>query len=105
MDFKIIAISPLDRCSKKFLRILRTGKDYLLYNNYEILPNRIIEHDSNIPEFLYGSEMGIRINISAIVGKNGTGKSTIIELLYAAIFNTAKVCGILPERDDEDKKI
>ncbi|NHQ79342.1 hypothetical protein HAV25_16760, partial [Elizabethkingia miricola] len=84
MSFKLIAIRPLDGCNKKFLKNLTTDQIYQFYNNYEIGQEEI-SYQKDIPPNLYAKD----INISAIVGKNGSGKSALIELLVASIVKIA----------------
>jgi predicted ATP-binding protein involved in virulence len=116
-NFKIIAIRPLKGCNKKLLRILTVNKVYQLYNNYtfkyrddndllEVI--KVIKGDDLAPELYkinrpYGE--GLSVNISAIVGENGSGKSSIIELLYAAMYNLSLKSGVLPSTDENDKVI
>lgn len=95
MNFKVIAIKPLDGCNEKLKKVLQVNTVYYLYNNYTIKDDSITEHESRIPFDLYYVKKGLKVNISAIVGKNGSGKSTVIELLYAAVYNAACVAGIL----------
>ena len=47
-----------------------------------------IERTENVPRYddLYYLDNGIELQINAIVGKNGTGKSTVYELLYYFIY-------------------
>lgn len=100
MSFRLIAIRPLSGCNEKILKNLRVNQLYKFYNDYEFyigeeklidsLPGEISEiiFDSTVPEDLYflGDEnYKSKINVSAIVGKNGSGKSALIELLVAAI--------------------
>lgn len=102
MSFKLLAVRPLDGCNKKLLKNLNENQIYQFYNNYEFvdgigqtlkdypeqksvkLANKI---ETNVPEDLYGKN----INVSAIVGKNGSGKSALIELLIATIAKVSKI--------------
>ncbi|MGH1517349.1 hypothetical protein [Chryseobacterium sp. JK1] len=95
MSFKLLAIRPLENCTTKFLKNLERNKIYKFYNDYEFQDakeNEIIDfsqlievsnikYESTVPINLYGD----KINISAIVGKNGSGKSAIVELFIACI--------------------
>lgn len=92
-NFKLIAITPLAGCNEKFCKNLAIGKPFRFYGEYEISLNenlsaieRVDKIPTHSPGNLYSSHNGININVSAVVGKNGTGKSTIIELLYYAIY-------------------
>lgn len=91
MSFKIIAIRPLNNCNKKFLKNLKKNIFYTLYKDYSITQDNDenvidIKYKPTIPQNLYYKN-NIEINISAIVGKNGSGKSSIVELLYATLYN------------------
>jgi hypothetical protein len=101
MSFKLIAIRPLAGIDAKFLKNLVAGEVYNLCNDY-ILNNeqgKPVGYDGNIisvqykqtvPENLYSIKKIdgdiININVSAIVGKNGAGKSSLIDLLLLSIF-------------------
>lgn len=93
MSFKLLAIRPLADCNTKFLKNLEENRIYKFYNDYEFKfenndeSNEVIsvEYNRTIPENFYGNE-NISINVSAIVGKNGSGKSSLVELLYAFVF-------------------
>mgnify|MGYP003607652535 CR=1 FL=1 len=94
MSFKLIAIRPLKGCNEKFLKNLKTNQIYQFYNDYKF---NFIDNDSekeilsiekivqSIPINFY-HQKSKKISISAIVGKNGSGKSSIVEMLYAFIF-------------------
>jgi len=88
MSFKIIAIRALDRCNPKFLKNLNKDEFYTFHNSYdfsEYSKKNTIGYFEEKDVDLYSSE-NVKINISAIVGKNGSGKSSVVELLYAFIF-------------------
>jgi len=86
-SLKIIAIKPLYGCNENFLKGLKENQIYLFDKAYTI--------DEGMEKVEYNKENDIQlfnqdelqININAIVGKNGTGKSTLIELLLATINN------------------
>ena len=96
MSFKLLAIRPLEGCNEKFLKNLKPNQIYKFYDDYKFLDkngNEILNSDEvtsityepTIPEIFFGEN----INISAFVGKNGSGKSSLIELLYVAMYNFA----------------
>lgn len=101
MSFKLIAIRPLEGCNPKILKNLKENITYKLYNDYQFyigdelitdFPRNEsfdkIRFESTVPENFFNQgddEENIKINISAIVGKNGSGKSAIVELLVASI--------------------
>lgn len=97
--FKLLAIRPLVGCSSKYRKNLKEGEIYKFYNDYkfydsikkEILrDNKNLEND--VINIKYPTESfniyshDNSINISAIVGKNGSGKSTVIELFFLAVY-------------------
>lgn len=101
-SFKIIAIKPLAKCYKKHLKVLRNNTIYYFYQDYDIkhlrVKNETITIKENYPTDLFNKK-NLNINISAVVGKNGSGKSTIVELLFKAINNIA----FNFKQDDNDK--
>lgn len=112
MSIKLIAIRSLKGCDDKFLKNLKPNCIYRLYNEYdykyqinsESNSESFIEYQSKIdseieyrdidnvtknkqiPDNFYSNN----INISAIVGKNGSGKSGLLELIYAFNYNLSK---------------
>lgn len=95
MSFKLLAIRPLENCNEKFLKNLKENEIYQFYNEYQFqdcdkhkikdfskyIKVKNVKFSPTVPEKLYGEN----INISAIVGKNGSGKSALVELLVASI--------------------
>lgn len=98
MNFKLLAIRPLKNCGEKILKNLEINRIYKFYDNYEfyneenlidqqgkieISPEKIsrINEIEKLPDNFFSR----KINISAIVGKNGSGKSSLIDLFVGAI--------------------
>lgn len=98
MSFKLLAIRPLEGCNPKFLKNLKENQIYQFYNDYEFILDEKkkeiikIKHTQTVPENLFNQEK-VKINISAIVGKNGSGKSSLVELLICGINNIAYAYG------------
>ncbi|MFH6942586.1 hypothetical protein [Flavobacterium sp. FlaQc-50] len=92
MNFKIIALEILDGCTKRHSKNLQKNLIYYFYNQYLIDKNNgydkiRIDKSKNID--LFSQDETLKISISAIVGKNGSGKSTIIDLIIKGINNFA----------------
>lgn len=100
-NFKLIAIRPLSNCDNRFSKNLNKGEIYKFYNEYKFLNKDNIEVEINdevsniefkqsVPSNFYNIKTAdnheLNINISAIVGKNGSGKSSLMELFYATIY-------------------
>jgi hypothetical protein len=89
--FKLIAIVPLKGCSPKYRKNLSIGP-YQIYADYQIDFTKkdnvkiVTRKPQTIPEDFYALDNGIKVNVSAIVGKNGSGKSAISELLFYLIY-------------------
>jgi energy-coupling factor transporter ATP-binding protein EcfA2 len=103
MSFKLLAIRPLKDCNPKFLKNLKENQVYQFYNDYEFhFENndeskdvvKIEKLEQTVPENFYGDD-NIKVNVSAIVGKNGSGKSSLVELMYVAFYNLAVTEGII----------
>lgn len=97
MGFKLIAIRPLENCGEKFLKNLDINRIYKFYDNFEYYSGKDrIDNLKEVNEFknidkikeinkLPNGFFTPKINISAIVGKNGSGKSSIIDLFIASL--------------------
>jgi energy-coupling factor transporter ATP-binding protein EcfA2 len=75
--FKVIAIKILDGCYPSYF-----------YNDFLIDEEGTISYTDKVPDNFYNTSK-LNVNISAIVGKNGSGKSTVVELLFRALNNIA----------------
>lgn len=99
--FKLLAIRPLKGCSSRFRKNLQPQVIYKFYNDYNFVDKFekeiCIENDNLFNEIetimplktstqsIYSSN-NIQINISAIVGQNGSGKSSLIDFYNLIIY-------------------
>jgi energy-coupling factor transporter ATP-binding protein EcfA2 len=94
--FQLLAIRPL-KMKDELLKTLSPGEFYHFYRHYTFSDEKGKLHVAYNPEAdltIYdvnpANEAGQpKISISAIVGKNGAGKSNLVELLIMAINNIA----------------
>ena len=82
MEFSLSVIHILPNCSPHLKKGLR-DEFYKLNGRCEIYRNKVALRDWNPLEGFYGS----RINVEAIVGVNGSGKSSLFEIIYRVINN------------------
>ncbi|ANF52923.1 hypothetical protein A0O34_21425 [Chryseobacterium glaciei] len=100
MSFKLLAIRPVKGCSGKFLKNLQINCIYKFYESarflsdgnvvdsyskiftYSVIDEIIFDDTDLLPADFFYDE---KISVSAIVGKNGSGKSSLIDLLVASI--------------------
>lgn len=106
--FRLLAIRPLKDCHSNYLKNLKEGEIYQFYNQYQFIRKnekdihseiQKIEFLSGIPNNFYSTE-SLGINISAMVGKNGSGKSSLLELFFALIYFIAIDEGMIDVPDD-----
>lgn len=112
--FRIIAVRVLEGCEPHIRRALREEVTYFLCNDYEDLYNKESEWQNitkknhcNLPTgfFSLPEVAGLRngasptVSISAIVGKNGDGKSSLVELMLRVINNFGVEYGF---REDQE---
>lgn len=93
--FKLIAIRPLKGCRESALKCLTIGQMYYFCNDYIITDDGIRMRDEYVRPlpgdfFTTKGNNGLQVNISAVVGMNGDGKSTLLELAMRLINNCAK---------------
>ncbi len=88
MSFKLLAIRPTENCGKRHLKNLEINHLYKFYNDYcfKEKDNQVVKitNKKSIPQHIY-NQGKVNINISAVVGKNGSGKSSLIDLFIASI--------------------
>ncbi len=110
--FKLLAIRPLEGCNEDFTRVLKHGQIYQFYNNYTFIKNDTDDIHSEVSNVVREPIQNeglfnigkLPINVSSIVGKNGSGKSSLIELFFASIFITSVNKGVLKPNLDSMQK-
>ena len=90
--FKLLALRPLKGCASHIRKCLKEDVFYYLCDDYRIDWHKgVIRRKSPnlkpLPEDFFLKKP--KVNISAIVGKNGDGKSTIVELIIRLVNNCA----------------
>ena len=104
-SFSIVALQLLPDCSKHIRKVLQEDW-YFFTQKYHLDPDTkypIRNPDYKLPDDFFDP----KISISAIVGKNGCGKSTIVEIMLRVINNFAvnitakahKDCQLYPVSD------
>ena len=81
-EFSLSVIHILPNCSPNLKKGLR-DEFYKLNGRCEINRNKVELREENPLQGFYGS----RINVEAIVGVNGSGKSSLFEIIYRVINN------------------
>lgn len=89
VDFKIIALKILPECNVKYSKSLTTNELLILNNKFIFNDGNksIFYEQNNLSDNFYSGSEKLNIMVNAIVGKNGTGKSTIIELILASFYH------------------
>ena len=106
-QFKLIGVRPLKGCATHIRKILKENTTYFLYDDFEVDKNKpekvIYKGNGNVPAYFFSDISNPQtplISISAIVGKNGEGKSTIVELIIRILNNFAYAAGYKSYQDD-----
>lgn len=116
-NFKLLAIRPLKkdinniqhRCENNILKGLQDNFIYRFYNDYvffdkdgneivnetEYVEVQSIKYERSLPNDFFGDN----INICAVVGKNGSGKSSLLELFYYFLYQYSLYEGLLNNQE------
>lgn len=119
-SFRIIALRVQKGCKSHIRRALKERMTYFLCNDYENhydeefkwkgISKKTIENGELPKDFFslppeieghYKREQTPTISISAIVGKNGDGKSSLVELMLRLIYNFSVAYGF---REDQEPR-
>lgn len=96
-DFKLLAVRPRKGCSKDILKNLKEDQYYFFDNDYEaseddFIRKKDISYGHAHQNFFYKRKKGNstslnHVNIQAVVGKNGEGKSSLLDFLIRILNN------------------
>jgi len=121
MIFKLLALRinsdfPLQKNLKKNL-LYKFSRNFIFLNEHgdnltsvkDYREIKKIEDRSTYPKDLYSikkkNDQSLSINISAILGRNGAGKSSLLEMIYLLIFCLAEKRGETKHRQFIEEKI
>ncbi|SDP99709.1 hypothetical protein SAMN05428975_5127 [Mucilaginibacter sp. OK268] len=114
-NFSLIAIRPLSNCAERFLRNLKADHPYIFHQAYKFcikasavesinyFPNKDTNL-YNIPRKEIGRKKtlaDLEVKVSAVVGKNGSGKSNLFEFIFLAAYIIANKQLILEDNGVE----
>lgn len=77
--FRLISLEIFPKCEKNIRKILQPGKYRFEQDS--------IENNSTNTEYMSDKMYGKRISIHVIVGKNGSGKTSLLDVVYRLINN------------------
>ena len=116
--FRLIALRVFSECAENIMRALYPDVTYFFYNDYEdeydesgnwIGIKKSSDTEDPLPCDFFSiptnktndkkQKQTPKVNISAIVGKNGDGKSSLIELMLRIINNFAFAYGFKQDQD------
>lgn len=104
--FKIIGIRVLRNCNERLSKVLKPETTYFLCNDFEDSGDGGVRLKNGCQlldkDFFRVKKNGScpRINISCVVGHNGDGKSSLVELFIRVINNFAFMSGFLSDHED-----
>lgn len=84
----LVAVRLYDDTNQKVRKVLK-DEWYLLNNWYTLKDDVLVENDDELTSHrhLYGQN----VTVQAIVGKNGSGKSSLLELIYRLFNNLSYI--------------
>lgn len=107
-SFRVIGLRILQGCDKNIRKILKENTTFFFYDGYEEGNTpwnvmKIANVDRSAISHLYDVEGAdqrkVSVNICALVGKNGDGKSTIVEVILRILNNFAFILGYRADQD------
>lgn len=104
--FKLIGLRVLSDCEQGLRKVLKPEITYFLCNDYEddgvgsVRLKRDTQPLSSSFFCLGENNDGPNVSVSCIVGHNGDGKSSLVELMIRVINNFAYLSGFLSDHDE-----
>lgn len=104
--FRIIGIRVLRDCDERLRKVLKPETTYFLCNDFEDNGDGGVQVKSGcqpLNAFFFRTKKNVdspSINISSVVGHNGDGKSSLVELFIRVINNFAFLSGFLSDHKD-----
>lgn len=94
--FRLVGILIQKGCRENIRKNLQVGVPYFFVNDYCFTPQGLLQQNNieQLPnDFFVDESVPFSLNISCIVGKNGDGKSSLIEIAFRIINNFSYVFG------------
>ncbi len=86
--FSIVALRVLNGCDKSYSKILKYNEFYFFNSWYEPKDDKLVRREDYDYERTF---FGDNISVQAVVGKNGSGKSSLFELIYRIANNVGYI--------------
>lgn len=87
-SFTIICLHVLTGCPESYRKVLKEDEYYFFNDWYKLEDGKVVADLNHEFERTF---FGENISIQAIVGKNGSGKSSILELIYRILNNVGQI--------------
>ena len=88
-EFKMVAIKVYDDTLERWRRVIEPNKLYKFSQAYDFSNPNFITYIPEKDLRLYNLK-NMSISVSALVGKNGSGKSSIVDLIYVILNNISE---------------
>lgn len=107
MSFRFAGVRVLEGCAPHIRKVLKQGELYLLSSRYKsssdvnslsFRQNQGLNITANTLYNINNERCSVEISINAIVGKNGDGKSTLVEIILRILNNFAFSYGFLNDQ-------
>lgn len=104
--FRIIGVRVLHNCDERIRKILKPETTYFLCNDFEDDGDdgvRLKKDCKSLDKYFFRTKRNVAapsVSVSCVVGHNGDGKSSLVELLIRVINNFAYLSGFLSDHKD-----